>query len=227
MDQLAGFQGVALPCKDIDCRDNELVHPRFVQEYASAYSRLTGRAITSPGQLIEAFFEHHGEADLAGFKTMFNRHPDLSRFVTREDIQFITLTRRDIPATVASFMLALEQQTWRRSGGDTAARWTFCKAHAQQVAANLEYVFQSNMVLSQVPGAIKLVYEDLCQANFMNPDLDACFGRHVAIDQPKSPTDASRYVSNWDEFVEFLQPHWQALKARFAQQRPGVSGDRG
>ena len=214
MDNIAKSAGVAVPGKDIDCRDNELIHPRFVARYARAYARLTGKSIGSSAELIEAFYNYHADVNIAGFKTMFNRHSDLKQFILREDIQFITLTRRDIPATVASFMLAMEQQTWRRHGGRSTQEWTFSDKNMDRVNANLEYIYTSNMVLRSVPDAIALHYEDLCHSEFQNPRLDAYFGRHVALDQPAPPTDASHYVSNWEAFVFFLQKRWEELNSR-------------
>ena len=214
MDRVAGFPHVAVPGKDIDCRDNELVHPRSLAGNVAAYGQLTGRTIRSAPDLIDAFFEHHGDADLAGFKTMYNRHPDLPRFVRRDDIQFITLSRRDIPATVASFMLAMEASTWRRDGGPPSRTWTFGPEKAARVSGNLEYVFNSHLILRQVPNAIAVTYEDLCRPDFTDERLDAYFGQPVRILDPKPPTDASGYVTNWAEFVGFLQGEWKRLEAR-------------
>lgn len=205
MDQIAALPHVAVPAKDIDCRDSELTHPGNAPRNAAAYAALTGSPIGSIPELVEAFYGHHANDVLAGFKSMINRHPDLAQFIHRGDVQFITLRRRDIAATVASFMLAMEQGTWRRDGGQPPNTWTFTADKAERVASNLDYVVFSNRALAQVPKAIALDYESLCRVDFADPRLDAFFGRPIRLPNPQPPTDASRYVTNWGAFTAFLR----------------------
>jgi hypothetical protein len=103
MDRIALLPEVAVPGKDIDCRDQELTHPKQRRRIAAAYAELTGRPINTIPELVDGFYRYHAGAAFAGFKTMVNRHPDIADFVRREDIQFIVLRRKDIAATVASF----------------------------------------------------------------------------------------------------------------------------
>jgi hypothetical protein len=205
MDRIALLPEVAVPGKDIDCRDQELTHPKQRRRIAAAYAELTGRPINTIPELVDGFYRYHAGAAFAGFKTMVNRHPDIADFVRREDIQFIVLRRKDIAATVASFMLAMEQGTWRRDGGQPRTTWTFSAENAGRVASNLEYVMSSNRVLGSVPNAILLDYESLCRTDFGEERLDAFFGHRIRLSAPKPPTDASSYVSNWDAFTAFLR----------------------
>ena len=125
MDRLAQYPDVAVPNKNIECIDHELMHPARIQAHAAAYAKLCGRAITTPEELIDCFFGFNSSAAFAGFKTMPNRHRDLGSFTARPDIQFITLTRRDLASTVASFVMAMTTESWRRYGEPQTARWTF------------------------------------------------------------------------------------------------------
>ena len=209
MDAIAAIAGVAVPAVDIECRDHELVHPDRFAQYSRAYSALTGDTIETPSQLIDAYFHHHLDKRWVGFKTMVDRHPDLSGFVARDDIRFITLVRHDVVATCASFMLAKEHATWRRRGGIPSQRWTFSAGNRQRVLDNLVYIHNSFQVLRLVPGAIRVTYEDLCTPNYSHRELNALFGAPVAFNAPQAPIDASRYVTNWQEFQQFCTLHWK------------------
>ena len=206
MDRLARERDIALPGKNIDCIDQELVHPTRVAAHAAAFARLSGATITTVDALIEAFFALNADAAFAGFKTMPNRHRDFERFVGRSDIRFITLSRRDIASTVASFVVAMATDSWRREGGAQQARWTFDpRRDGEAVAGNLRYVIKSAAQLERVPNAIALAYEDLCDPHFSDPALDALFGRSIRLDDPRPATSARSYVANWAEFCAFLE----------------------
>jgi len=206
MDRLAREPDIALPGKNIDCIDQELVHPSRVNAHAAAFARLGSTTISTIDQLIDCFFTVNAGRAYAGFKTMPNRHRDFDRFVNRSDIRFITLSRRDIASTVASFVVAMATDSWRREGGAQTARWTFVpKRDGPAVAGNLRYVLNSSAQLEKVPGAIALAYEDLCDPKYASPDLDAFFGRSIRLDEPKPPTSGRSYVANWAEFCDFIE----------------------
>ncbi|HEX8009619.1 MAG TPA: hypothetical protein VF814_01555 [Casimicrobiaceae bacterium] len=214
MDRLARYPDVAVPGKNIECVDQELTHPARIQAHAAAYARLCGRAIATAEQLIDGFFEVNGGAGYAGFKTMPNRHRDLARFVARPDIQFITLSRRDVASTVASFLMAMATDSWRRDGGLQTARWKFdAQRDAAAVVGNLRYLVKGDAKLRAVPNAIALVYEELCAPAFSSPALDAFFGRPIRLDDPKPPTSGESYVANWPEFRAFVDQAQRAMTA--------------
>jgi hypothetical protein len=215
MNVLEKFPDIAVPNKNIPCVDNELVHPKRVQEYAKRYSELCGTPIVTPDELIDGFFAHNASAAYAGFKTMPDRHKKFDAFVSQPDIQFITLTRRDIPSTVASFLLAMKTDSWRRFGEPQQARWKFQPAAAGRVTlSNLTYVQDSIARLSRVSHAIHLVYEDLCDPAYRCAALDDYFNRPIHIENPKPPTSGSAYVENWDEFRAFISEGLRKLDSR-------------
>lgn len=221
MDALQRFDDIAVPNKNIACPDNELVHPRRVRQYAAEYSRLCDRRITRQSQLIECFFLYNAGFRFAGFKTMPERHRDYRAFTNRKDITFITLARRDVPSTVASFMLAMAKDTWRRSGEAAQARLTFRPEHATRVLGNLAYVHRSLVQLGHVPGAIRLTYESLCDPAFRCVELDAYFGRPIKIEDPRPPTSGRSYVTNWEEFEDFVLKAYRRLQAETGRPDPG------
>lgn len=204
MNALAAHADIAVPCKDVASEDQELLHPRDFARYAAAYRQLTGLAVDDGDALIEAFYAHHAHDGYAGFKTMPERHAGFDAFCRRSDIRFIVLTRRDVASTVASFFVAAHTGSWRRDGEPQAARWTFGSDHLASVLGHLDYVLRSNAQLAQVPAAIRLSYEDLCQPDFSSPELNALFGRHIALKQAKPPTEARSYMSNWPVFEQFI-----------------------
>lgn len=212
MDCLEAFDDIAVPNKNVDCRDNELLLWRNVLSYVSQYTLLRQQPIADKAGLIEAFWAHNAAVSYAGFKAMPDHFDDFAAFCARHDVRFIVLIRRDIPATVASFMLALERQTWRRQGGQPEERWTFTRQNAGPTANNIRYLFDSHRALSQVPGAIRLSYEEFCEPGFCNAELEDFFGRRIALEEPRRPTDASGYVTNWDPFRRFVEEQWQRLE---------------
>ncbi len=205
MDRLARCSDIALPGRNIDCVDQELVHPARFAAHAAAYARLCGAPIDTVDELIDGFFAYNSGAAYAGFKTMPNRHKALDRFVSRPDIQFITLSRRDVASTVASFVVAMATDSWRRDGGPQNARWSFDpRRDAHGVIGNLRYVLKSTEQLRRVPNAIALAYEDLCDPAFSDPKLDTFFARPIRLDRPQPPTSGESYVRNWSEFRDFI-----------------------
>ena len=205
MEILETFQDVAVPSRNVKSEDNELVHPRDAKRYAAEYAKLSGRAVRRQSELIDTFYAVNDAAAYAGFKSMPNRHPDFAAFTARKDIQFITLRRRDVPSTVASFLRAGETGSWRRHGEKRADTWRFDpQRHGEAAKNNVAYVRASHEQLGSIPGAIHLFYEDLCNPEYANPELDEFFGRPVRLINPKPPTSGQSYVENWDEFVAFL-----------------------
>jgi hypothetical protein len=205
MDRLARDSDIAVPGKNIACTDQELTHPERIQAHIAAYAALCGQKIDSQEQLINCFFDFNRDSAFAGFKTMPNRHKDFDGFVDRSDIQFVTLTRRDLASTVASFLMAIATQSWRRHGGPQTARWKFDpRRDAEAVLSNLRYIVRNQARLARVPNAIELAYEDLCDPGFSNRRLDEFFGRSVRLDDARPPTSGETYVANWQEFCAFI-----------------------
>ncbi len=205
MNALEKFPDIAVPNKNISCPDNELFHRRHVQAYMQQYAELCGTPIARPRELMERFFEYNAAMAYAGFKSMPNRHKRPGVFLARGDIRFITLMRRDIASTVASFLVALETGSFRRAGEPHAEVWRFVPArHGASARSNLAYIRRSIAWLRQAPNAIAIAYEDLCDPAYRNAALDDFFGRPVRIDNPKPPTSGSSYVANWDEFRAFV-----------------------
>ena len=201
MESLAKVAGIALPETNVKSDDNELVHPRNVARYLTEYARLAGRKIANQRELIDAFYELNAKAQYAGFKSMPNRHSDLAQFTARKDIRFITVQRRDVASTAASFHRANETGSWRRHGEPRPDSWTFDEASdGDRVRSNVSYIHQSRRQLAAIPGAIHLEYEDLCDRKYSSKALDEFFGRPIRLLDPKPPTDGSSYVTNWEEF---------------------------
>jgi hypothetical protein len=213
MESLHQNDNIALPSRDTDCEDDELLHPEHVARYMQDYSRLCGCAVADPQALIETFYRHHDTSPYAGFKSMPDRHPDFAAFVSRPDIRFIGLIRRDIPSTVASFLVALEKSTWRRHGEPYPEKWKFDRErHGKVAQGNLAYILNGHSALMTMPNVIRLTYEDLCAPGFRNQQLEEFFGREIRIENPRPPTHGSSYVENWEEFVAFLRDSATAMR---------------
>ena len=210
MDALAQFDDIAVPHKQIDCVDNEILHPRRRAQYAQQYQLLTGLPVTDELSLIQAFYESNRDAPYAGFKSMPERHRHLPEFAAQPNTQFITLRRGDIASTVASFLVAIDAGTWRREGGEQPNRLVFGPQYEQRSLGHLKYLHDCERLLQSLPGAIHMQYEDLCHADFICQPLDDFFERHIGLINPKPSTTAASYVDNWDEFCRFIERHRQA-----------------
>jgi hypothetical protein len=190
-----------VPAKNVPSRDNELLMKGMTEKYAA----LLGRPLQGWDDLIEAFFAYNASSQYAGFKSMPARHRNYRAFVQRADIRFITLERRDIVSTVASFLMARKHGTWRRSGGRLEQSLRFLPEDRAFVAQNLGYIAQSKAMLAAIPHAFRLDYEDLCQPGFESAELDDYFQRPVRLPAPQPATLARDYLENWDEFSSFVR----------------------
>lgn len=220
MNYLQKFDDIALPCRDIACVDNELLHPSFVAQYQADYAALLGTAIDSGDALTDAFFNMHKKSKYVGFKSMPNRHSNIVQFLSKPDVQIIALWRDDVASTVASFMKAQDTGSWRRDGASEAdEKWRFdAKKHQEAALKNLAYVLNCNALLKNAPNAIKLSYEQLCDADISHAALDQFFKRSIKIDKPKPPTSGEQYVENWAEFKQFIAEATQKLIEASQQQ---------
>jgi len=203
VDALAAWDDVVVPGKLVHCVDNELVHPEFVAGYMMQFGELAGRAIEDGDALIETFFALGAHAGYVGFKSMPYRHRHFEAFVSRPDVRFIVLLRRDVTATVASFAVAQQTGSWRRRGGVPGA-WTFRAEDRVRVWELAAYVAATNALLTAVPSAIRLYYEDLCDPAFSSPDLDEFFARPIRLQAPTRPVRTEDYVTNHAQFARFV-----------------------
>lgn len=214
MDALEKFDDIALPSRDIDCPFNELLHSHFLAQYAKQYSELCNREITLASQLVECFFQHNADARFAGFKSMPKRKQEYTGFINDPDFQLITLIRRDVASTIASFMHAGSENAWRRRGEEPPSRWTFRQGDTKLALKVLNYLHNSMTQLNNLPGAIHLVYEDLCHPDYCNGELDTYFGRAIRLENPKPPTSGRDYVTNWDQFEPFVMDSHRQLQEK-------------
>ena len=203
IDALARFDDIAVPSKQIDCIDNEIFHPRFIKKYAAQYQELSGIPVRDELSLIEAFFKSN-DAAYCGFKSMPNRHQHLHTLASKGDVKLISLSRNDIPSTVASFIIAIDRNTWRRQGGKQKHRFTFGPEYRERALSHLAYIVDSQKVFDALPNCIQLNFEDLCKKDFANEELNEFFQRPVKLANPRPPVSGEAYVDNWDEFTEFI-----------------------
>ena len=215
LECLERFDDIAVPNRNVSCESNELLYQRDIKEFMKAYSELCKRPIRNIDELIDAFFEANAKYPYAGFKTMPNRHKDYGAFVTRKDIQFITLDRRDLASTAASFFVAEFIETYRRRGEEHKQKFRFEREKdSSRVSGNLAYLHKGHRRLMRIPNAIHLYYEDLCNTAYASQPLDEFFGRPIRLQNPKPPTHGSTYLENWDEFQDFVGRVWTGLNAK-------------
>lgn len=204
IDSLALHDDIAVPNKQIDCPDNELLNPASIQQIIKAYRQLSGRAITDEMALIEAFYQTNEGVRFIGFKSMPNRHRQLAQLISQDNMQVITLVRRDLASTIASFIIAIDAGTWRREGGEQPHRFVFGPSYEKRAVGHLTYILSSVSRLRAIPNAIHLSFEDLCDPAYCNQALNDYFERSIGLVNPSPPLSGSRYVENWDEFQRFI-----------------------
>jgi len=221
MEVLEGFDNIAVPNKNFDCPDNELVHPKRVREHMEKMASLSGRPINSIDELIDAFFDLNKNHNYAGFKSMPDRHQNYDEFILRRDIRFITLKRRDIASTIASFTMARATGSWRRHGEERREQWRFDPVRdSDWVRSNLSYILDSHERLDKIRDAITLHYEDLCDTTYSSGPLNDYFGHEIRLRDPKPPTSGSSYVANWNEFTAFVESVRQEVRGAGATAVP-------
>lgn len=177
---------VLLPDLLFDCPDSELLHPKRKHVHARWFSDGLKRDISTSDDLVDAFYSWPTEAKFIGFKSMPNRHKNFASFAGRTDVQFISLVREDVSATVASFRVAmLGRDQWSRKGGTQNKTWTFTEKEVPPVFGNLMYVLMSRYLIEGIPGAIELSYEQNCAPDFRDEALDEYFGRRIQLENPR------------------------------------------
>lgn len=220
MNWLQQLDDVAVPNKNFKSVANELMHPDNLSDYAEKYSRVCNREITIPSDLIECFFENNSSYSFAGFKSIPSWHLDYRSFIKRKDIKFIVLTRNDIASNIASIVLAHGTGYFDRTGEPQKFRWTFRRREAGRIFNILTRFHGNRVKLGWAKDAIGVTYEDLCNPDFSCPALDQFFGRHIRIADPKPPTSARDYVTNWEEFEAFITRAYRELDSRAAGGEP-------
>lgn len=211
IDALAHFDDIAVPSKQIDCIDNEIFHPKFIKKYAQEYQTLSGITVTDELSLIEAFYKSNNSAAYCGFKSMPNRHQCLPQIASEGKIKIITIVREDIASTVASFIVAIDKNTWRRKGGKQKNRFTFGAKYKERVFSHLAYIVQSQRLFDSMQNCIHIKFEDLCKNDFCNEELNNFFQRPIKLDNPRPPVAGSGYVSNWAEFTAFIEQSMEKI----------------
>lgn len=207
INTIAKLDGVATPSSNVDSKDNELIH----HQTRPSYEQMAGRKFPRSAELIEYFFQQNQSAPYVGFKSMPRRHLDAPSFLQRTDVQFISLDRRDVAATVASFLAAMKHHTWRRDGGVPAQRLDFESSDRRWLTNNVQYVLTTRLALIDLPGPIALYYEDLCQPGFVSPQLDAYFAQPVPLHGARPATRCSDYVENHEQFTELVASLWRGM----------------
>ncbi|HEX2880148.1 MAG TPA: hypothetical protein VHO25_11520 [Polyangiaceae bacterium] len=215
INALGALPGVVVPASNVPSPDNELIH----HNTQPAYEKLAGRKFANPRELMEFFFSLNRHAAFAGFKSMPRRHPDYSGFVRHSGLQFITLDRRDIFATAASFMAAIKHRTWRRHGGVPAQKLVYEPSDERQLQVNLGYMAKGRLALLEPPNAIALYYEDLCRPGFSSAPLNEFFQQTVQLQGAKPPTRTSDYVENDEEFRAAVEKAWNWMRSQMSDEQ--------
>lgn len=204
INTLSAYGDIITPDKQTESPDNELLHPKWMARYVAHYQNVTKRSIKNELELIQAFYASSGSTGFAGFKSMPNRHKHLASLTNHPKIKIITLFRRDIASTIASFLLAADKGTWRRNGETQQFRLSYDKKLDERILGHLNYIVQCRKLMHDLKGAIHIDYEDLCQPNFSNDELNSYFNRKITLQNPQQPTDGSSYTDNWQSFKEFV-----------------------
>lgn len=184
--------------------NGELLNPRLRKEFADFVARKTGLAPDSPHALLEQFFAAGESAAYAGFKLIPLQYHEFDGLLQRTDIQFIVLTRKDLPSLVASWFIAKRFDTFRLGSRAVVKQITFgsewqadLRRHIKTIVGNLDRI-------GRISGAIRVEYEDMCKPAFACTDLDSYFGRRIVLRDPRPATDARDYVRDWENFSQFV-----------------------
>lgn len=215
INAIGELPGVVVPASNVTSPDNELIH----HNTQPGYEQLAGRKFANTRELIEFFFQYNHDAKFVGFKSMPRRHPDYSGFVRQSGIQFITLDRRDIFGTAASFLTAIKHRTWRRHGGQPPQKLRYEPEDERQLRVNLAYMAKGRLALMEPPDAIALYYEDLCRPDFSSAPLNEFFQQPLLLKGAKPPVHTSDYVENDAEFRAAVETTWNWIRGQLPDDR--------
>ena len=198
------FDDIAVPNKNLVCPDNELLNFRRIKEHKKSMSKLVNNSIKSREELIKYFFDYNNAFSYVGFKLLppFEKY---TKFFQREDIKFIYLKRDDLPSTVASSFFAIKYKTWKRSGEKHNVKERIKGFDKLLVRKITREHYRSKEILDTIPTAIQIRFEDLCQPDFLNTELDGFFNRHIKLDNPKPPLSGAEYIDNWEWFKQYVK----------------------
>ena len=202
MQVLEKFDDIAVPNKLFPCPNNELLHRRMKRRHKTLLSKLVRKPVNTDSELINSFYEYCHEFPYVGFKSMPNRHRETPNFFKRDDITFIVLTRKDIPSTVASFYAANKKKTWARTGGKQTSKLRIKGIDKLRTKGVIRYVLGSLHFLRRITPAIRISYEDLCQPDFNNPQLNDFFNRKIQLEKPVQQISGDQYIENWEWLKE-------------------------
>lgn len=214
MQALAAHADIGVPEKQVDCPNNEIFSIYRADRYREAYASIANMPVHDELSLAAAFFASNRAMTFAGFKTMLNRHRYLRRMIAAHALQVITLIRRDIASTVASFIAATDTGVWNRAGEAQSHRFHFGRDHQRRVDAHLQYLLICFRLFALIPGTISLEFEALCENDFHDSRLDAYFERPIRLADPRPPVDGARYVENWPSFTRYIQRRIRQLRPR-------------
>lgn len=184
---------------------HELLHQDKIEENCEIYTGRMGRTVSTPLELIEAFFEENAVSRFVGFKHMPHFRVDMDTLLQLPGIQWIGLTRNDIPSQVASFQLALQSKAWTRQDKAHFRTWSYTHNMRFRIVACARQIMAENALIRSIPGSIQIVYEDLAKHGFNCEPLNAYFGRGIALEKPRGVTTAADYVANWDIFKAVVE----------------------
>ena len=210
MQVIEGLENVAVPSKNIECANNELLHPRFVDTYKRKFEDLCHCKINTNQELVEQFFSYNKDYDYAGFKSMPVRDGISPGLFDRQDITFIVLTREDILSTVASFVAANRSNSWDRKGGKRSRQVRIRLFDTLMVLGNTFYLRRNVEMIKKIKNPINITYEDLCNPEYHNSALDQFFNEPISLRNPNPPTLGSDYVENWGGFSKFVR-NWYTI----------------
>lgn len=216
MQALAAYDDIGVPSKQVDCPNNELFMWHNRERYWRDYEQFSGMPVSDDLSLARAFYASNETSAYAGFKTMPNRHRNLARLLSANAVKVIRLVRRDLAATIASFIAARDFGSWQRDGEPQNCRFEFSPAYAPRVDAHLLYLLSCTRTFNRLRGAICVEFEQLCDRAFCHEALNDYFQRPIRLIAPRPPVDAATYIDNWPVFTRYIERR----VAEFKRQTP-------
>lgn len=205
---LRRFDDIRIPSYGGGCDTAELIHPLYMPLFAATYSQADIDRLPEKLELINDFYKYSDGKQFAGFKLLYSQLVEVESFLEREDVQFFVLLRKDIPSHMASQMMATDTGLWGRTGGPHTRSWNYAPQRKPGLTAALLNLKKAFNTFEGVKNAHVFYYEDLAGEGFFFDELDAFFGRHICLDEPKSPTSGAQYVGNWNYFRDEVTALW-------------------
>lgn len=149
--------------------------------------------------MLRSFFARSTK-QFAGLKTIPSFHREWASVAAVPDLQFITISRKDVLSSIASILVSENTRIWDRTAREQLdgrpgnfGHWFRDRREQEMVLGDLinRFLFDTRSIeqLNARPTTIALTCEELVGDTFRSEQLDEFFGQRMSLRGFRQPTD--------------------------------------